>query len=159
MKISISHSTVRLQDRQHISVIDGKGARIVCRDGRVWITQDRDANDTVLAAGQAFTLDRNGVAIIEAMGASQVVLDAPCAQPRLAAVRRARLTAQAVLGFAQRLQPASRPPRPLPVMERGSLRQALAVLGLAPERSTQPGLVGPAQKRSAPPVDGRHAFS
>ena len=130
MKISVNHSRVQLRNQEQISVIDGKGARIACREGSVWITQHRDAVDVLLSAGEAFTLERNGVSIIQAMSESIVVVDAPDRQVQAAASRPRNLTAQAVLGFARRLRATSRSNRPLPVMERGSLRAALAVLGL-----------------------------
>lgn len=88
MNISVSHSRLRLKDQQQISVIDGKGARIACREGRIWITQHRDAVDVLLFAGEGFTLDRNGVSIVQALADSIVAVDAPLRQAHPADPRR-----------------------------------------------------------------------
>lgn len=134
MEINLSHSAVRLEDQQQISVIDGKGARIACRAGRVWITQDRDAADVLLAAGQFFTLDRNGIAVIQALSSAEIVLDAQCPSRQPTAVRNINLTALAVLGFARRLRASARSPGPLPTMETRRQRTALAMPGAARRR-------------------------
>ena len=42
----------------------GQGQRVTCVRGPVWITQERDERDTILAAGQSFVLDRPGVAVV-----------------------------------------------------------------------------------------------
>ena len=138
MKLSVNHSRLRLRDQEQISVIDGKGARIACREGSIWITQHRDAADVLLSAGEAVTLEHNGVSIIQAMSDSIVVVDVPDRRAQAAASRPRNLTAQAVLGFARRLRARSRSDRPLPVMERGSLRIALTVLGLSRHAHARP---------------------
>ena len=130
MKINLSRSAVRLEGQQHISIVDGRGARIACRSGSVWITQDRDAADVLLAAGESFTLDRNGVAVIQALSTAEIVLDAQCRDGKTVA-RSINLTALAVLGFARRLRSAARPRRPLPTMESSGRGTALAMSGFA----------------------------
>ena len=99
MDISVSHTRIRLDAHESISVIDGNGSRIACRDGKVWITQEQDARDILLGAGDAFTLDRGGLAIVQALGSSEIALDAP---GRLTGVRGGNVTSLAVLGFDRR---------------------------------------------------------
>ena len=98
MDIRLDHTAVKLNERDTISVVDGKGARIAVVDGSVWITQEHDPRDVMLRPGQSFTLDRNGTAIIEALADAEVALDASgdCMQ---SAVPRANLTSLAVLGY------------------------------------------------------------
>jgi hypothetical protein len=43
------------------------GRRVECLAGSVWVTQDRDRRDIVLVAGQGFTLDRPGMAVVSAL--------------------------------------------------------------------------------------------
>ena len=129
MKINLSHTEVRLLAREYIKVIDAKGSRIVCRRGKVWITQNRDTRDVLLEEGEAFTLDRNGVAIVQALAFAEFALDAPSRRQRPAATRSATLTSLAVLGFARRQTAARRPGRLLPGIERSRHITALAVLG------------------------------
>ena len=40
---------------------------MTCFKGPVWITQNNDQRDVVLSAGQSFTLDRKGPAIVFAL--------------------------------------------------------------------------------------------
>lgn len=44
------------------------GQRIGCLRGHLWITQQVDIRDRVLSAGEAFTLDRTGVVLVNALG-------------------------------------------------------------------------------------------
>jgi DUF2917 family protein len=99
MDIRLEHTSVKLSERDTISVVDGKGARIAVTDGSVWITQEHDPRDILLTAGESFILDRDGTTIVEALIDAEVALDAPsqCLQP---AVPRGRnLTSLAVLGY------------------------------------------------------------
>lgn len=58
------------------------GRRVECLAGSVWITQDRDRRDIVLAAGQGFTLDRPGMAVVSALSDARYALrDAPVPSP------------------------------------------------------------------------------
>ncbi len=62
-------------------VRDGRGRRLECIAGSIWITQDGDRRDIVLAPGEAFTFDRQGDAIVSALADSRyLLLDAcvPC---------------------------------------------------------------------------------
>lgn len=78
------HSTVLAPDSTRTSQDLGKGAtlaldtplgqRIACLEGCLWITQDRDPRDVVIAAGQSFTPDRNTRALVYALEASRVAL-------------------------------------------------------------------------------------
>jgi len=100
MDIRLDRTAVKLNERETISVVDGKGARIAVVDGSVWLTQERDPRDVMLRPGESFTLDRNGTAIIEALADTEVALDASgdCAQP---AGPHSNLTSLAVLGYAR----------------------------------------------------------
>ena len=66
---------------QHAGVIrltDARGTQISCLSGGVWITQQDDPRDIVLEAGQLFTLDRDGLAIIYGIaGPSEIVMEEP----------------------------------------------------------------------------------
>jgi hypothetical protein len=51
-------STLRLRD--------GQGRAVVVFEGQVWITQDNDMRDIVLAGGESFSLDRPGLTVVQA---------------------------------------------------------------------------------------------
>ena len=45
---------------------DAAGYTVQCCAGTVWITQENDARDIYLSAGESFTFDRPGTALISA---------------------------------------------------------------------------------------------
>jgi hypothetical protein len=65
-----------------LRVTDGAGLTVRAGRGRLWITQERDTRDIVLRAGQSFELDRNGLALVYALDAAEVVLSAPRAREK-----------------------------------------------------------------------------
>lgn len=69
-----------LADNQNIAIRDGVGIELRVLSGVVWLTQDRDARDFVLAANESFRLDRPGLALVHSFGPSRI---------RLAPARRA----------------------------------------------------------------------
>lgn len=76
MQIQLHDSNLQLARHGHIQVIDGRGASVRCLQGSLWLTQDGDPNDVVLTAGESFTLDRDGLAIIYATADATVSLSA-----------------------------------------------------------------------------------
>jgi hypothetical protein len=84
MNIGFNHAELHLQPRQILRVYDPLGARVECVRGALWITQDRDFEDHFLAANDALTLDRHGLALIHAQQESELVLFEPAPRPRLA---------------------------------------------------------------------------
>ena len=101
MDIRLEHTAVKLAERDTISVVDGKGARIAVTTGSVWITQERDPRDVLLRPGQSFTLDRDGTTIVEALIDAEIALDAPSRSLQRAVPRDRNLTSLAVLGYAR----------------------------------------------------------
>jgi Protein of unknown function (DUF2917) len=84
MNLVSTPAATRLAHRGMLQLRDHAGDRIDCLDGSVWITQDGDPRDVVLDAGEAFTLDRPGTAIVYALADARVVVQRPAA----ASVRR-----------------------------------------------------------------------
>lgn len=77
MKISLLDSKVELAARQVLRLTDAAGVRVVCLRGGVWLTQNDDLRDLILRAGESFTLDRDGVALVSAMEPGTVRLEKP----------------------------------------------------------------------------------
>jgi len=104
MDIRLEHTSINMTERDTITVVDGKGARVAVQRGKVWLTQEHDTRDVLLRTGESFTLDRDGTAIVEALADAEVNFDAPDAETTAtvasAGSRRGRghLTALAVLG-------------------------------------------------------------
>ena len=49
---------------------DGAGLTVLCLKGSLWLTQQDDHRDVVLGAGEAFTLDRPGLAVLFALSSA-----------------------------------------------------------------------------------------
>lgn len=64
---------------------NARDLHIVCRQGRLWLTQYGDSRDIVLESGDSFIADSGSVLIISALLASQVSLSrqrpAPSSRP------------------------------------------------------------------------------
>jgi Protein of unknown function (DUF2917) len=79
MDIHLNHGGVCLARNQSFAISNGKGYRVVCHSGSVWITQDNDPRDVILARGESFTLDREGHALVQAFDAATVAVKATAA--------------------------------------------------------------------------------
>jgi len=110
MNIGFNRAELHLQAREVIRLYDPLGARVECVRGALWITQDKDFEDHFLAANDALTLDRGGLALIHAQQPSKIVLVEPA--PRAAArerIVRALASAARAVGrwFARTFGPES----------------------------------------------------
>jgi len=83
MNIGFGRAQLHLETREVIRLFEPKGSRVECVRGALWITQNRDYEDYFLAANDALTLDRPGLALIHAQAPSEVVLLEPAPSPRL----------------------------------------------------------------------------
>ncbi|TAM38025.1 MAG: DUF2917 domain-containing protein [Burkholderiaceae bacterium] len=61
---------------------DAAGVQIVCRDGTVWITLDRDQRDIVLEAGERFSSTEHRPAVVTALAPSSISVCTATAPPR-----------------------------------------------------------------------------
>jgi hypothetical protein len=68
-------SGTRLLGKGHIRHVRAqRGRRVELLSGSLWITQDGDRRDIVLAAGEAFDFDRGGDALLSAFADSRYLL-------------------------------------------------------------------------------------
>lgn len=72
MTLELNQDGLCLKPKQLLKVRGGSGLTIDCHSGSLWLTQDRDRRDIVLGAGESFTLDRNGLALVQALEQSAV---------------------------------------------------------------------------------------
>ena len=80
------HRTANLQAayllrRQTFNLQARRGQRIECQTGQLWITQDGDPHDVILAPHESFTLDRSGHALVSAFEDASFVLNGPASGP------------------------------------------------------------------------------
>jgi hypothetical protein len=55
---------IALAARSVHRIDNGKGTKVTCVTGVVWVTQEHDARDIILSAGQSAVLDRRGLAVV-----------------------------------------------------------------------------------------------
>ncbi len=68
-------SGTRILGKGSIRHVHGhEGRRVELLSGSLWITQDGDSRDIVLAAGEAFDFDRRGDALLSAFADSRYLL-------------------------------------------------------------------------------------
>jgi len=60
-----------------LRIEDGRGIRICPEDGRLWVTQEGDSRDHILAAGQSMVLERGRLTLVQALEASRFELQTP----------------------------------------------------------------------------------
>lgn len=73
---------LELAKHQHMRLADAKGWTISVLSGELWITQDGDVRDIVVGIGEDHVLDRNGLALLSALGDTRFLIcdGQPCAQ-------------------------------------------------------------------------------
>ena len=108
MNIRLGRVQLHLETREVIRLHDPRGARVECLQGALWITQNKDHRDYFLAANDALTLDRPGLALIHAQEPSEIVLSEPPPCPRLRLGRTLLAALRAAgKGFARSFGPES----------------------------------------------------
>jgi hypothetical protein len=82
---------LELRDGDSLNLSDARGTTLRVTRGTLWVTQEHDTRDVVLRAGDVWTVERQGLTIIEAQRASTVCLVGEAAQAAHARPRRTRL--------------------------------------------------------------------
>ena len=77
MKIEFSSSGVLLAKDQTLSLPDAAGVRVASQSGTVWITQDGDPRDIVLAPGESVVLERSTPTIVQAFEPALITIADP----------------------------------------------------------------------------------
>jgi hypothetical protein len=77
MRIEFTQSTLDLAPEGLLAIRDGHAARIRCDAGSLWITEEGESKDTILASGDSYTLRRPGLALLSALGASRITIAGP----------------------------------------------------------------------------------
>jgi hypothetical protein len=88
MRLLLGQSKLGLERDQLVAVRDGRGVRVVCLSGALWITQEHSTEDVILEAGQSILIDRPGLTLVTAMTQSTLRIR----EPRTAGVWNALLS-------------------------------------------------------------------
>jgi hypothetical protein len=73
MTLQLTKGAVRLGPNQTLKVVDGKGSTVSAIEGSVWITEENQPNDIVLAPGDSYRLRKSGVALVNSLGGAAAV--------------------------------------------------------------------------------------
>jgi hypothetical protein len=86
MQIALTQNSIALERYHALSMTDAAGVEVECRTGQLWLTQDGDTRDILLAPGDTHAIQRDGLTLISAIKPS--VVHVQPARPRPAARRR-----------------------------------------------------------------------
>jgi len=73
MRLELEAGAVRLSPHQTLRLRDSAGSTVCAVEGSVWITEENQARDIVLAAGKCYRLRNPGLAIINPLGGTASV--------------------------------------------------------------------------------------
>lgn len=74
MKLHPTNLAVVLAQGALQSIEDGRGSSVQCLEGVLWLTQQGDARDIVLEAGDKAMIERDGTSIVFALSDTRFVL-------------------------------------------------------------------------------------
>jgi hypothetical protein len=68
---------IHLKERESLRLQDGAGLEVRCLLGNLWITEEAEREDTIIAYGQSFVLDRPGLSLVTALGGPALMVVQP----------------------------------------------------------------------------------
>ena len=86
MLATLELEPIALEARTVHRIDNGKGTQVTCVKGVVWVTQEHDSRDIILAAGQSAVLDRRGLAVVFAFKDALITVGAGLQLPAPASV-------------------------------------------------------------------------
>ncbi|MCW5594555.1 MAG: DUF2917 domain-containing protein [Rhodocyclaceae bacterium] len=104
MNLISDHLNMNLSRRQSMTLALSR-VSIVCRSGRLWITEAVGRDDIILEAGQAYVTSHAGT-LIQALKEARFELQAPAARPSLAARIAAQMRHTGGFSAAEGCRPA-----------------------------------------------------
>jgi DUF2917 family protein len=67
MQLNVTAPLLALETGQVLTLDDAKGMRILARVGTVWVTEENDRDDHIVAAGDALIVAHPGRTVIQAL--------------------------------------------------------------------------------------------
>ena len=74
MEMLVNAPVLELAEGQVVTLVDAEGTRILPQRGQVWITQEGDREDHIVAAGEALVVLRPGRTIVQALEPTRVAI-------------------------------------------------------------------------------------
>lgn len=81
MQIELRQANITLGPRHAMALTDAAGAEVECLTGQVWLTMDGDRRDIFLEPGDAHSIERDGLTLVNAIEPSVLHVQPPRAQP------------------------------------------------------------------------------
>lgn len=75
MKTGLTHHAFDLANEGLLSLRNSQAARIRCNEGTLWITEEGEVKDTILTAGDTYTIRHTGLALLTSFGASRITIE------------------------------------------------------------------------------------
>ena len=73
MRLELEAGAVKLSPHQTLRLRDSAGSTVCAVEGSVWITEENQARDIVLAQGNCYRLRNRGLALINPLGGTASV--------------------------------------------------------------------------------------
>lgn len=73
MRLELDKGAVRLAPHQTLRLRDSAGSTVCAVEGSVWITEENQARDIVLAQGNCYRLRNRGLALVNPLGGTASV--------------------------------------------------------------------------------------
>lgn len=73
MRLELDKGEVRLAPHQTLRLRDSAGSTVCALEGSVWITEENQARDIVLAQGNCYRLRNRGLALVNPLGGTASV--------------------------------------------------------------------------------------
>jgi len=73
MRLELEKGAVRLAPHQTLRLRDSAGSTVCAVEGSVWITEENQARDIVLAQGNCYRLRNRGLALVNPLGGTASV--------------------------------------------------------------------------------------
>lgn len=100
MKIEFGAGELCLVKNHPLRLVGARGLLITCTAGIVWITQDGEADDIFLSLGEQYSLQRDGLVLVESIEHGTIrIAQLPATSPLNALVSR-------ILGSSLAIAPA-----------------------------------------------------
>lgn len=71
----LAMSTIDLHRGKLVRVREGAGSTVTAHAGTVWLTEQGSLRDVLLGPGESFTLDRPGLALVQAFSDASISID------------------------------------------------------------------------------------
>lgn len=74
MVLQLDQPVLALEPGQVVTLDDAAGTRIEARSGTVWVTEEGDADDHIVAPGQSLVVTHDGRTLVQALQPAWIAL-------------------------------------------------------------------------------------